>query len=353
MTPGVRVAGTLAVAAAAGALAQALHAPLPWLLGPLFATATLATAGAPVAAAPVLRNVGQWVIGVALGLYFTPEVLRTVAALAPALAAGIAWALLMGYGFYRLLWAASGRPAGGGRATAFFAAAIGGASEMAVLAERHGARVDRVAAAHSLRLLIVVSAIPLGFQLAGLRGLDAAMPAVQGFDAAGFAGLVAVSLAGVAAARALRLPNAWVLGALAATVALTAGGWVASALPRGLAEAGQLVIGVALGTRFSPAFAREAPRFLAAVAFGTLAMIVASAGFAWALARTVGLHPATVLLGTSPGGIAEMCITAKVLQLGVPVVTAFHVTRYVAVLLLTAPLYRWLERRAAAGKAGQ
>jgi uncharacterized membrane protein AbrB (regulator of aidB expression) len=51
------------------------------------------------------------------------------------------------------------------------------------------------------------------------------------------------------------------------------------------------------------------------------------------------------LLGTSPGGIAEMCITAKVLQLGVPVVTAFHVTRYVAVLLLTAPIYRWVARR--------
>jgi len=29
-----------------------------------------------------------------------------------------------------------------------------------------------------------------------------------------------------------------------------------------------------------------------------------------------------------------------VLQLGVPVVTAFHVLRYLAVLLLTGPLYR-------------
>jgi uncharacterized membrane protein AbrB (regulator of aidB expression) len=57
------------------------------------------------------------------------------------------------------------------------------------------------------------------------------------------------------------------------------------------------------------------------------------------------MHPATVLLGTSPGGITEMCITAKVLQLGVPVVTAFHVTRYVAVLVLTTPLYRWEMRR--------
>ena len=42
-----------------------------------------------------------------------------------------------------------------------------------------------------------------------------------------------------------------------------------------------------------------------------------------------------MLLGTSPGGMAEMSITAKVLQLGVPVVTAFHVTRYVAVLTLS------------------
>lgn len=90
---------------------------------------------------------------------------------------------------------------------------------------------------------------------------------------------------------------------------------------------------------------RAAPRWLAAVALGTLAMIVASAAFAAALARGAGLHWATVLLGTSPGGIAEMCITAKVLQLGVPVVTAFHVTRYVAVVLLTTPLYRWEARR--------
>ena len=50
-----------------------------------------------------------------------------------------------------------------------------------------------------------------------------------------------------------------------------------------------------------------------------------------------------LLLGTSPGGIAEMAITAKVLQLGVPVVTAFHVTRLAAVLL-AEPLYRWFYR---------
>jgi membrane AbrB-like protein len=104
---------------------------------------------------------------------------------------------------------------------------------------------------------------------------------------------------------------------------------------------GQLFIGVALGTRFTPAFLHTAPRWLLSVGAGTLVMIALSAGFALGVARLSGLHPATVLLGTSPGGIAEMCLTAKVLELGVPVVTAFHVTRMAAVVLLASPMFRW------------
>ena len=65
-----------------------------------------------------------------------------------------------------------------------------------------------------------------------------------------------------------------------------------------------------------------------------------------ALAWATGLPWVTLLLGTSPGGITEMAITAKVLQLGVPVVTAFQVCRLVAVLVLAEPLYRWWTARA-------
>lgn len=66
----------------------------------------------------------------------------------------------------------------------------------------------------------------------------------------------------------------------------------------------------------------------------------------WVLSRLTGLPPVTLLLGTAPGGIAEMAITAKVLQLGVPVVTAFQVCRLVAVLVLARPVYRWRYARA-------
>jgi len=336
-----RIALTLALALAAALLFQWLRTPLPWIIGPLLATAAFGMAGVRLAASNRLRNVGQWMIGIALGLYFTPEVVALLARLAPVLLAGVAWALLIGFAFYRLLLRIEGQD----RATPFFAAAIGGASEMAVLAERHGGRIDRVAAAHSLRVLLVVVLIPFGYQALGVQGVDTALPAVQEVRPLGLIVLLAASAAGMALLSRLGTPNPWVLGALAVTALITAFGFELSSLPRWASNAGQLFIGVALGARFTPEFARAAPRWLAGVALGTLGMIVASACFAWVMAGIAGLHPATVLLGTSPGGIAEMCITAKVLQLGVPVVTAFHVTRYVAVVMLTAPLYRWEIRR--------
>ena len=336
---GFQLAITLLLAATAGALAQALHSPLPWLIGPLLFTAAASALGAPLRASHRLRNAGQWILGTALGLYFSPQAVAVVQTLAPAIALGVAWALGLGYAFYHcLMWAERGR--GVLPASAFFGAAIGGASEMALLADRAGAQVDRVASAHSLRVLIVVVLIPFAYQALGVHGADPAMRAVHDVQPVGLALLLAATAAGGALMQVLRAPNPWVLGALAVSAVLSGSGVEWSALPRPLSNAAQLAIAVTLGVRFTPASLRAAPRWLAAVALGTLVMIALSAGFAALLAWGWQLHPATMLLATSPGGITEMAITASVLGLGVPVVTAFHVVRYIAVLVLTGPLWR-------------
>lgn len=346
-----RITGTLGLAAAAGAFAQALNGPLPWMIGPLLVTAIGSAAGLPLAASLALRNAGQWLIGTALGLYFTPSVVQVLASLGPAIALGVAWALLLGHGFYRFLLRLE--PGGSLQpASAYFAAAIGGASEMALMAERNQAQVDRVAAAHSLRVLIVVVLIPFAFQALGVHGADLAVKATSAVQPAGLAMLLAATAAGGAVMWRLNVPNPWVLGALVVSMALTGSGITWSAMPGPLASAAQLAIAVMLGVRFTPASLRTAPRWLGAVAIGTLGMIMLSAGFAALLAWGWGLHPATALLATSPGGMAEMAITASVLGLGVPVVTAFHVVRYAAVLVLTAPLWR-LEAARLARRAGQ
>jgi membrane AbrB-like protein len=135
-----------------------------------------------------------------------------------------------------------------------------------------------------------------------------------------------------------------VLGPLAVAAALTVSGIELSAMPSSLSKAGQLFIGVSLGIRFTPAFIRTASRWLGTVAIGTTGVIIANVSFALVLAKTTGLYPSTVLLGPAPGGMAEMTLTARALQLGVPLVTAFHVARTVSVMLLATSLYRFFLR---------
>ena len=57
----------------------------------------------------------------------------------------------------------------------------------------------------------------------------------------------------------------------------------------------------------------------------------------------IGENGASLILATAPGGLSEMCITAKILKLGVPLITAFQVSRLVIVVLFTLPSWRLLE----------
>jgi membrane AbrB-like protein len=346
----VRVLATLLLALAAAALCLALRTPLPWMIGPLLAVSLASIAGAPTASHTPLRNAGQWTIGTALGLYFTPQVVALVAGVWWAIALAIGWALLLGWGFGRWLHGLHARrmphvPAKSMRATTYFAGAIGGASEMTLLSESAGARTDLVAAAHSLRLVVVTIAIPFAMQWSGLHGIEINPPMVREVNAGGLLVLALATGVGGLAMRALGRTNPWFMGPLVVAMGFTIAGQSLSAVPTWMSNAAQLVIAVSLGVRFSREFLHTAPRWLGSVALGTAAMLVLCAGAAWLLAWATGLHPATMILAASPGGIAEMSITAKVLQLGVPVVTAFQVCRLVAVLLLVGPMYRWIYGR--------
>ncbi len=331
-----------------GALvAQWLNSPLPWLIGPLLVTAISSMSGLKTRSHNLFRNMGQWVIGTTLGLYFSPQMVQTIVQNTPYIITGLLFALLLGI-FNALALRQWGRI---DFKTAWFAGAIGGASEMANLAERYKARVDSVASAHSLRVLMVVIIIPFTFKFLGIQG-NSIDPNVSSyhFDGLGFIGLIALTVCAGLVFKRLNIPNPWVLGPLLIAALLTSNSIHFSHLPPEVSKLGQLFIGWSLGSKYGPDFFSRAPRFLSVVALVNSVALCLAAGFAYLLSLLSDIPLSTLILSVSPGGITEMTITAKVLMLGAPMVAAFHVTRMVFILLVTQPLYKiiskWLERRA-------
>ncbi len=352
-------------ALAAGLLAaffcRWIDTPLPWLIGPLFASAALRIAGADLRCPVAARAAGQWAIGTVLGLYFTPAVLAVVAAHAGYIVGAVAFALALGC---LCAWMLK-RLADVSMATAFFGMALGGASEMAVQGERHGAAAQHVAAAQGVRLMFVVSFLPFVLRYWSSHGMpplpDTGVTAIAAAQATATTPAMALAPGGASALLAFCLlaavtcaagwllwrrgvPNAWVLGPLFAAGMLAAAQIPVGGVPEWMVRTGQLCIGLSLGTRFTPGFLHAAPRYMAAVVACTATALGLAALFGLALAKFGAVHPATAMLATSPGGIAEMALTARALHVEVPVVTAFHVCRMVVLVLAVGPAFRRLVR---------
>jgi len=326
----------LAIALAGGASFAWASAPLPWLIGPLLACAAVNMATGRLHSPRSIRKVGQWVIGLVLGLYFSSDVIAQLARYSGWILAGTLWAILLGFG---LAWLME-RLGGMDRPTAFYAAAIGGASEMMMQAEREGGHGASVAASHSVRVMMVVVTIPFIYKALDLHGIDSYLPATAVVAPGGLLALALLTLGGALVADRIGSPNAWVIGPLLVAGLLTALGFHWSAVPQWLTIAGQVGIGMTLGVRFTPSFYRSAPRIVASSVVVTVVAMLACSAFGWALARLSGLTPATLILATSPGGVAEMSLTARNLDLGVPMVTAFHVTRMAALVTCVGGIYR-------------
>lgn len=315
------------------------------MIGPLLVTAALSIFGLKTLSWGPLRNGGQWIIGAALGLYFTPHVTNLVISLWWLVILSIIWSLVLGYCYgLWLYWFNAPRFPNLDRTTAYFSSVVGGASEMTLLAEREHARTDLVASAHTLRVLLVTVAIPFAVKWMDWHGLDITPTHSYQFSLIGILTLALLTGLGASAMKMLGRSNAWFIGPLIVSIALAINEVELSSIPSWLTNAAQIVIGISLGVRFRPEFIRSAPRWLFSVGIGTIAMMSLCALASFGLSHLIPLPTATIILASAPGGIAEMAITAKVMQLGAAIVTALQACRIIAVLFLAEPLYRQLKQ---------
>lgn len=324
------------IGALGGWLASLAHWPLPWMVGSLLAVIAVRCSGWLVTEMPRGRQAGQWIVASAIGLHFTSEVMQQVLTHLGVILAGALGTLLLG-----LIGIAILLRSGTDRATAFFASMPGGASEMVVLANRHQAEPARVAAAHSLRLLLVVLIVPALFTW-GLPAMEAPAPAPVSWPWLA----VLLPAGGLLALLWQRLnqPNPWMLGPLTACAVASVAFDLHIGLPGWAGALGQWLIGCSLACHFDRPFFRSAPAFLLRILLFTLLAMLVAAGLGAGLGWMTALDPVSLMLGMMPGGITELCLTAEALQLSVALVTAVQVLRLFLVMFLAEPLFRLWQR---------
>ncbi|HKS14091.1 MAG TPA: AbrB family transcriptional regulator [Pseudomonas sp.] len=317
-TPLVGILGAL--------LAGAAHWPLPWIIGSMLAVIVVRCSGWLIAEIPNGRKSGQWMIATSIGLHFTPPVVEEILGHFP---------MMLAAAFLTLLLALAG--------IAFMPANF---AEMIQLGIRYRADVSQIAAAHSIRLvLIVLSVPPAMFLLMHLSpgAVQARPPAQWEWLGPMLAGGVLVTLAW----KRLGLPNPWMFGPMALCAGLTATFDLRTALPVELSQYGQLMIGCALGSFFDRGFFRRSPLYLLKVVVFTLSMIASTFLFAWAFGWLTNMPVLSLALGMMPGSSTEMYLTAEALHLGAGMVTAMQIMRLVVVMLCAEPVLGLLLARQA------
>jgi membrane AbrB-like protein len=235
----------------------------------------------------------------------------------------------------------------------FFASIPGGAMAMAVLADRHGAQIAPVAVAHSLRVSVVVIAIPFALTYGGFPLETTAYKPTVALDFSILAPWLAVGCLLGEISERLGLQNGYLLTPIFFGAALTTSGVQLSAVPQGLTEFAQLMFGLVLGARYERAFFARYKLFIPFALLNSLFILVASVLAGAAIAWAFSLPIATMIIATSPGGLAEMTITAQALHISVPLVVAFHLFRVVMVNLGTQYIYAgtaWMWRGSRGGK---
>ena len=282
------------------------------------------------------RQFGQILVGSAIGLYFTPVVATIVASHLP-------WMLLVALVSICLGSVGAiivGRFAGLDRATGFFGNVPGGMAEMMEFGDRFGAQPVPLALSQLTRVTLVILSIPPALTFIGQTGDDVFVPLAREVDWEWLVALIAGACAAALVLFRLGMPNCWMLGSAIFTGLLTVFEFEISAMPGEGLSVAQVLIGVALGERFDRKAMASAPRVILGAALTTIVMMAVSLLMAVFIAEQTGVVTSALIAAAAPGGLAEMSLTAAVLNLGVPLVTAYHIVRIILITVLTLPAYR-------------
>ncbi len=340
----------IAAGTAGGFAASLIGLPLPFMLGALLTTslmAVLTPRAIPVAyRAPTdFRALFIALIGLSIGSRVTWEVLVSLSAAIPsfiALTLFVPLVLWTNFQIYR-------RVGGYDRPTAFFSGTPGGLVEAMLMGEEAGADGRLVTMQQFLRIIFVVTLVPVGLSLwyghpvgsAGGMSLTGPNSGLSHMPE-----VIVLVVAGFFLGKYTPLPAGQFVGPLIVGALATLTGLAVIEMPAWVISAAQVVIGSLLGARFHGMNARLIVRGAGLSVLSVGSMLVIGGLMAASLVPLTGEPFDVILISFSPGGVTEMALIALSLQANPAFVTMHHIYR----ILLTVVVMGFSFRRYLAGR---
>lgn len=339
----------IAICGVGAIIAKWIGLPLPYLLGPLAVSGLLSILAASRLPTEFpylsgLRLLFIAVIGLMIGAQVSLSLFSQAHGLAISLLALTCFVLLcIGYNYVIFHHVGNYDPA-----TAFYSSAPGGLYESIAFGEEAGADTSRLVLQQFLRVIMVVTLLPIGLSL----WHGAPVGSAAGMSLAGaqvpLSRLPTIALAvgaGIVLGRLLRFPARQLTGTMAVGAFLSLTGWIEMDIPQWLVNLAQVVVGAALGMRFkgstSGLIAKGA--LLALLSVG--GMLTVAAVIAWFLAPITGETFEVMLISFAPGGVTEMALVALSLPANPALVTLYHILRILITVLGLSLSARWFKAR--------
>lgn len=338
-----RIIETFIAALIGGSLFYLLHLPLPWMLGPLtFVMLWRAYSGRELCWPVSIRNGGVLVLGAMMGAWFTPDTVKQIVAQLPGMFLVTGTSLVFGFG---MAYVTSSR-AGVSLPSSLLGSTPGGLTQMVILCDEF-AGTDRtvVTMLQTIRMLSVVFIVPFLAIHAVAGGATGAVPHASAAPMLGFDSITAyyavAALVGAGVAWRFSFPTPFMLGPLLGVAVLGIAGLSLPRTPLLLSAPAQICMGAYMGVTTDFNSIRSQKRLLLYAVLGGLSVVATSLFSAWLLTWFYPVELTTAFLSAAPGGIAEMGLTAALIEADVSIVSAYQIFRLLFILVVVPYIFRW------------
>lgn len=336
----------LCLAIIAGKLFTFVQIPLPWTLGPITAVSLYSLKTGQRVYWPIkIRNVALIVLGYAMGRPFTIEtgykIIEQLPLMLIATVITVLAGIIVGYITYKRT--------GISLASCLLGCVPGGLSQMVVLAgEMKGTDQTAVTIMQTVRMLSVVFSVPfltMHFLHDGNPLLAEAASHVLPPTFNDIALYTAVSIIGAFIAKLIKLPTPFMLGPIIMTacfIMLT--GLTAPIVPTLYLNIAQVLVGIYIGASINLGKIKNYHGLMPCLLGGVAFVLIISLCTGYLIVQLTGMTFVTGFLSTSPGGVAEMGITALIVGADIATMTAYQLARLLFIMLCFPYIAKFLLR---------